>query len=161
MKLAINATLGAVTWVTYLLNSFLGATNDVAWFFSDAEVSHLLLAHVNCSFPTPRCVRDAKAAGVALAKAHDDTYWAKVGEEAAQAEQIRLKKQAYDGSVADAFTKAKKYDLLLQNPPNAQSFKTSTPTSPTTTSSSAKSPQRPRSCEMPIDDTSPLVKRPS
>jgi hypothetical protein len=112
MQLAINAAL----WITSLVMSFFAATNDVAWYLQ-AETSRPLMACANCSVPTLGCIRQAKAAGVALAQAHDEHYWCSMREEAAKAEKARADQEAYDVSVADAFTKAEKYDMLIQNLP--------------------------------------------
>jgi hypothetical protein len=114
MQLAINTAL----WITSLVMSFFAATNDVAWYLR-AETSGPLMAYANCSVPTLGCIRQAKAAGVSLAQAYDEHYWCRMREEAAKAEKTRAEQEAYDVSVADAFTKAEKYDILVQNPPQS------------------------------------------
>jgi hypothetical protein len=112
MQLAINAAL----WIISLVMFFFAATNDVAWYLQ-AETSGPLVAYANCSVPTLGCIRQAKAAGVALAQAHDEHCWCSMREEAAKAEKAKADQKVYNFSVADAFTKAEKYDILIQNPP--------------------------------------------
>lgn len=111
-------------WIARLIVSLLAATADYAWFFG-AESSVGLMAHVNCSLPTLRCIRSAKAAGVALSMARDDAYWSDVREKTELAEKARLEQEAYDAAVADAFATTEKYKILLkqqQPPPPCQTI---------------------------------------
>jgi hypothetical protein len=116
MEVAIEAATIVATWLTTLIISVLVATNDISWYIN-SDVARPLMAEANCSFSTLECIHKAKTYGLTLIEENEDRYWLKIREEEDQANAMRRAREAYDKSIADAFSKASKYDIMVRNPP--------------------------------------------
>ncbi|KAF1351727.1 hypothetical protein EJ07DRAFT_159257 [Lizonia empirigonia] len=100
--------LHPITWVTHLLAAIWSVSNDYSWYIT---------VQANCSLPTLRCVREAKAIHTQAIAENLEHYWCEVGEEAARVEHERQAKEAHDKQVAVDYIKARRFDNDEMSPP--------------------------------------------